>query len=192
MTLLDIPPLSTNVYHDGTPILPGDVAVPVLLVVDANNKIAMVRGSPITVRDLEAPVIAGVSTAQAPSGYSFAPAAGTVADFTSGDVKVYHVLVLAGQAAMSAAQLAALVAASAPGDFGEATLSPNVPGLQVLLSELGALAVSRVYADLPRLHGCLYRLILEVKSLGIGHFPCRTRLWVLDSFTEMLRLLGLH
>ena len=146
MTLLDIPPLSTNVYHDGTPILPGDVAVPVLLVVDANNKIAMVRGSPITVRDLEAPVIAGVSTAQAPSGYSFAPAAGTVADFTSGDVKVYHVLLLAGQAAMTAAQLAALVAASAPGDFGEATLSPNVPGQNVLLSELGALAVSRVYA----------------------------------------------
>ena len=157
MTLLDIPPLSTNIYHDGMPILPGDVAVPVLLVVDTNNKIAMVRGSPITVRDLQAPVLSDVSTAQAPSGYSFAPAEGTVADFTSGDVKVYHVLVLAGQAAMSAAQLAALVAASAPGDFGEVTLSPNVPGLQVLLSELGPLATSRVYAGA----GPVFRAVRE-------------------------------
>jgi hypothetical protein len=64
MSLLDIPSLSTKFYHDGTPVIPGDVAVPVLLVVDANNKTAMVRGSPITVRDLDAPV----STAQALPG----------------------------------------------------------------------------------------------------------------------------
>ena len=145
MKILDIPPLSSTVYQNGRPILPGDVTVPVLLVVNATNKIAMLKGSPIPVRDLQAPVIADVSTAQASSGYLFAPAEGTVSDFTSGYLKVYHVLLLAGQTAMTAAQLATLVAASAQGDFGEATISSNVPGQQVLLSSLGALATSRVY-----------------------------------------------
>nr|WRJ69509.1 hypothetical protein TetV2_00060 [Oceanusvirus sp.] len=56
MPSFTIPSLSNNVFHDGGTIAAYDSVVPILLVVDANNKVAAVRGDPIFMADVEPPV----------------------------------------------------------------------------------------------------------------------------------------
>lgn len=89
MQVLDIPHISTRVYRDGRPILPGHVAVPVLLVVDANNKITMVRGSPVTLRDLETPEVPNPKSFYALGAAVIPEAASFVDTVTDADGKVY-------------------------------------------------------------------------------------------------------
>eukprot|EP00873_Tetraselmis_striata_P033811 jgi/Tetstr1/454075/TSEL_040994.t1 len=123
MPLFTIPALSTDTYHNGAPVMPGDRTVPFLVVVDANNK-----------------------TAFDGAGYTFTPSAGTVRDNTSEDVVVYHVVALAGQGVLSAAALLAIVQAPAnAGGFGTATISDNTPGQEVALSGLSGLGTNKVY-----------------------------------------------
>eukprot|EP00873_Tetraselmis_striata_P033847 jgi/Tetstr1/454111/TSEL_041030.t1 len=145
MPLFTLPSLSSGTYHDGEAVAPGDTVVPVLAVVDANRKTTFVRGSAVTILDLQAPAVSGFAVTQDGSGYTFAPSAGTVRDYTHEAVSVYHVIALAGEGALNATELLALVQAPGnAGQFGSATVSPNTPGQEVALSGL-SLGTSKVY-----------------------------------------------
>eukprot|EP00873_Tetraselmis_striata_P043804 jgi/Tetstr1/464068/TSEL_008873.t1 len=145
MPLFTIPSLSADTYHDGAAVTPGDVAVPILVVVDGNNKTTFVRGDPVTILDTEAPVVSGFAVAQDGSGYTFAPSAGTVRDYTRAAVNVYHVIALAGEGNLTAAEILALVEAPAnAGQFGSATIGSNTPGDEVALAGL-SLGTDKVY-----------------------------------------------
>nr|WRJ69863.1 hypothetical protein TetV2_00418 [Oceanusvirus sp.] len=140
-----IPSLSTDIYHDGEEVTPGDTVVPLLAVVDGNNKMTFVRGTALTISDVLPPEVSGFSVAQDGSGYTFSPSAGTVTDRTREAVDVYHVVAAAGEGELTAAELLDLVRAPAnAGGFGSDTVNPNTPGAEVALTGL-SLGTSKVY-----------------------------------------------
>ena len=104
MPLFQIPALTSSTYHDGSPVRAGDTVVPFLVVADANQKVAFVRGDAVTVRDAVAPEITDLAVTQDAEGYTFRPS-GTVTDDTREAIEIYHVVALYAEPAMSAADL---------------------------------------------------------------------------------------
>eukprot|EP00873_Tetraselmis_striata_P033827 jgi/Tetstr1/454091/TSEL_041010.t1 len=76
------PHLTSHVYADGSAVSPGDVAVPVLLVQDSDNKVTMVRGAPVHIYDRQPPAVSGLSSGLSAQDVYNAAAAGVAnADF---------------------------------------------------------------------------------------------------------------
>lgn len=75
MPLFTIPSLTSHVYADGSAVSPGDVAVPVLLVQDSDNKVTMVRGAPVHIYDRQPPAVSGLSVQQQEGTSEIRPAA---------------------------------------------------------------------------------------------------------------------
>jgi hypothetical protein len=63
---------------------------PVLLLRDANGRLAQVRGASFQMEDLTPPVIADYAVVQLPGEYVFRPSAGRVSDNSSGNLSIYH------------------------------------------------------------------------------------------------------
>lgn len=143
MPLFNIPPLSSSKYHDGTDIAPGDNVVPYLVIVDANNKITVIKSNSIILPDTGSPVITGFEVTQGVSDYVFTPSAGSVIDNTSGNIDVYHIVVIASETPLTSSTLLTL-ATSQPGNVGSHTVVSNTPGSNVPVSEM-SLATSKVY-----------------------------------------------
>lgn len=143
MPTFNIPSLYQDVYIDGSSILPGDSVVPVIMVVDANNKIAFSKGSPISVADINPPVVAGFAVSQGASDYVFTPNAGSIMDYNAGTINVYHVI---ADSSKTAAQLLALVQDGGnAGKFGSSTKSDHTQGVAFDIADLSGLATGYGY-----------------------------------------------
>ena len=94
MPTFSVPALSASQLIDGTPLGPNQTVVPVMLVVDANGKIASFRGAEITLADVVAPTISSHTVAQGASDYVFKPS-GSVSDDADGTLEIYHIITTA-------------------------------------------------------------------------------------------------
>lgn len=143
MSSLEISAISTAKYHDGSDVIPGHKVIPVLLLVNENNRITMIKGDTIVIDDTEPPVIADFAVSQGESNYVYTPYEGTVTDNTGGNLSIYHIIVLSREMPLTADQLLTIAMAH-PSDVGTHVIVSNTPGQVIPVSGM-SLATSKVY-----------------------------------------------
>lgn len=141
MPTFSVPALSNTVFFDGTPLGPNDVCIPMILVVDANGKIASYRGNPVTLQDVVDPEVVGFTVAQGLANYEFNPSGGLASDDASGTLKIYHVI--STSAVETTASLSNIVNTFADG-FGFSNIG-YAANSNIELAALSTLGTSNVY-----------------------------------------------
>jgi predicted ribosomally synthesized peptide with SipW-like signal peptide len=131
--------------EDGSDASVDAVVHPLLLVIDADGKMAVSRGAPFQMTGATPPTIsAEFAVAQVPGGHAFRPSAGSVSDNAAGDLAVYHFLT---DAELTAEEAQALLGDAAQlSNMGQFALSNYASESNLALAALPGLAASRVGA----------------------------------------------